>query len=116
MFEPETVERDAEGFWLHSIAAGAEEETRWRDIPGADGMEWRFVHFDRDAPEVLRAMYDEGCTLSLSEGADWRPAIIAWQPTPPEGDSWFIAGIYETEDGPVCCFARPSQNVLSEGS
>lgn len=41
--------------------------------------------------------------------------ILAWQPSMPEGEGWFIASIHDTEDGPVCLWIRhPTEEQLRE--
>jgi hypothetical protein len=30
----------------------------------------------------------------------------------PAGEGWFLAAIYDTEDGPYACYARPKASVL----
>lgn len=98
-----TVERDALGFWTHpdffEPANGNEfgvegEFDAWKALNRVTGaISW--MECEENAEE-LQAAYDVGdCDISM------------WQPTPPAGDSWFLASIHEAEDGPVCYWLRP---------
>ncbi|CQJ34756.1 TPA: hypothetical protein ACGUOZ_003388 [Yersinia enterocolitica] len=97
------VERDNCGFWTHPdffVPAngnefGVEDEfDAWKAlnrVTGATGwME------DEENAEELQAEYD-----SINS------SVSMWNPTPPDGDGWFMASIHETEDGPVCYWLRP---------
>lgn len=45
---------------------------------------------------------------ALEDGGDaYWAAMRAWQPTPPEGDSWLCAAIVDAEEGPIAWFVRP---------
>jgi hypothetical protein len=105
MLQPETVERDKYGFWLHSVLLKLEEDQPIDGLPEAEGMEFSYVEFFSDAPEELTEMYDAAGDPSSS--VMWEDAVRAWQPTPPEGEGWFLIAVYDTEDGPYACFARP---------
>jgi hypothetical protein len=70
-------------------------------------MEFRYVEFYDDAPAPLLEKYENGGSPWSSD--TWEDAVKAWQPTPPEGEGWFLLTVYDTEDGPYACFARPSQ-------
>lgn len=97
MFQPEIVSRDKYGYWLHSVVAESLEDVPIPCLPQAADMEFSFVSFDTDAPELFQKRYFE-------EG---NPGVTEWTPTTPEGDGWFLLGIYDTEDGPYACFTRP---------
>jgi hypothetical protein len=51
MFQPEKVERDRYGFWLHSALRNAPEDVPITDLPDSVGMEFSFVSFESDAPD-----------------------------------------------------------------
>lgn len=105
MFEAATVERDKYGFWLHPVLHKLEDEQPIDALPEAADMEFCYVEFFEDAPEKLRQMYEDASFVDCS--ASWEEAVKAWSPTPPKGDGWFLAAIYDTEDGPYACFTRP---------
>jgi hypothetical protein len=105
MFQPEKLERDKYGFCFHSVLDRLEEDQPIEALPEAVGMEFAYVEFFDDAPAELQKIYDEaGDPMSK---VMWEDAVKAWNPTPPEGGGWFLIAIYDTEDGPYACFARP---------
>jgi hypothetical protein len=65
---------------------------------------------------VLQLVHDK---QNHAVAADWVGGdnnITAWNPTAPEGDGWYIAGIYSDEnEGPFAVFARPSAEKPLEG-
>jgi len=75
--------------------------------PGAviNGHEVAVVELcdDTNAPEIA--------AFWLGGGTD----ISAWQPTAPEGDSWKLAAVMESEQGPVAVFARPGVHGVADG-
>ena len=95
---PVPVERDENGYWYHP-------EIPWDEIPDDTdarpflkkwGYRSCFVSLEWDAPEELVNRYFEAGDPDCSE----------WNPTAPEGDGWFLAAIYDTEDGPSAMFLR----------
>ena len=50
---------------------------------------------------------------------DWHPetgywaAMRAWEPEAPAGEGWLLAGIADSEDGPVAWFVRPLERGAS---
>ncbi len=110
MFQPETVERDEYGWWLHSALRDGEDEDV-RKIPVAEDMDFHFVEFYEDAPTELQAAYESGGSLHGDE-EEMKRAVREWQPTAPKGEGWFLLGIWDTEDGPYACFTRPKGQSL----
>jgi hypothetical protein len=104
MFQPEKVERDVYGYWFHSAVRDSEEDQPINELPGAEGMEFRYVSFDNDASEKMQRRYFEDDEFNISD----------WNPTKPEGDGWFLLCIYDTEDGPHACFTRPKADIDSD--
>jgi hypothetical protein len=110
MFNPEPIIRDQDGFWLHSVLRAAEEQCI-DDLPESEGMEFHYVDFENDAPQELKEIWEQA-TRFLFDGDDeilFADAIAPWEPTPPEGEGWFLIGIYDTEDGPYACFTRAKE-------
>jgi hypothetical protein len=106
MFQPEEVKRDENGFWLHSAFNDTEEEDITK-LPVSQGMEFRFIDFFDDAPDDLQKRYD-AAGVPFGSTEDWGDVLREWKPKTPIGSGWFIAGIYDTEDGPYACFTRPT--------
>jgi hypothetical protein len=100
MFEPEPITRDARGLYLHSALQGQSEESYIDLAPAAVGMEFKYVNCELDAPEIYQSYIDSD-----------DPSLAAWNPTPPEGAGWFLAGIYENESGSFAAFARPKDQA-----
>lgn len=69
----------------------------------AIGWHTKTVSFESDASDEARARYDEGNS----------PDCSYWTPTPPQGDGWLLAAIYDTEDGPVALFVRTADSVAT---
>jgi hypothetical protein len=112
MFQPEEVRRDEDGFWLHSAFNDAEEEDITK-LPISEGMEFRFIGFFDDAPKQLQDRHDAASAL-YGATEEWGDVIREWEPTKPQGEGWFLAGIYDTEDGPYACFTREKQRSADE--
>lgn len=93
------VERDENGLWWHP-------SINWDEVPEdadamplikASGYETSFVAMADDAPaDLLKRWFDAGLPDDINE----------WQPSRPDGDGWFLGGIYETEGGPEACWLR----------
>ncbi len=80
-----------------------------------------------DAEEIPMDFFrDQGleihCTMmedELNEGAldAWidlsSPDISHWTPKQPDGEGWFIVSLGDTEDGPVCYWARKKSIEVS---
>lgn len=101
------VERDEDGYWMHPGLP-------WDDIPeDADCTPWiskwgfvpAFVSMEFDAADELMDRY------MAQNSAD----CSYWTPTQPEGDDWFLAAIYDTEEGPYAMFLRPAPQADQGG-
>lgn len=64
----------------------------------AMGFDARFVSMEDDGSEDLNELY-------MSARKEDQYCIAEWVPTPP-GPSWLLAGLWDTEDGPVALFVR----------
>lgn len=97
MLKAETVERDENGFWCHSALASLQEGDRIDKHPDLMDSECAFIDMESNASDELNDRYVDG-----KAGAE------EWTPTPPDGEGWVLLAIYDTEDGPYACFARPN--------
>ncbi|WP_225182586.1 hypothetical protein [Pectobacterium aroidearum] len=100
------VERDEYSHWTHPDYAAlfGDRESIPRDefksLMDANGIISHVVELEYDATvEVADSYFEDG-----------NPNISAWNPTPPEGDGWFIGSIHDTEDGPVAIWLRDKDN------
>ena len=94
------VTRTKEGYWLHpaieEMLAGREgvetaEFNAWLEDNGLEtsGSIWG----DEDSDEYRVYLTSGSCA--------------AWEPEPPEGEGWFLASIFDSEDwGPECFWLR----------
>lgn len=102
LVRPLPVARDELGHWTHPAWPQDGEEnaipTTWF---AEHGLELFIVDFETDAAQELSDAYFE----------QGNPDCSAWQPTQPPGDGWFVFSIHDTEDGPVCIWVRPVQEV-----
>jgi len=94
---PVPVVKDENGFWEHP-------DIPWNLIPEdtscapyfqAWGYEWRVDELQFEDSEVADKYWESG-----------EPDISAWEPKQPKGDGWFLATIYDTEDGPCACWLK----------
>ena len=95
---PVPVERDENGFWMHP-------DIPWDDVPEDEsvfpflekwGFKGCFATLEDDAPQEMADRYFDSGDADCSY----------WNPTPPEDEGWFLAGIYDTEDGPCAMFLK----------
>ena len=103
------VERNSEGAWLHPAYdewVGDRECT-----PSAEFLQWLESHsleytitaMDLDEPGA--ALDEWNRTGSF---AKWKP-----ESEPPAGEGWFIAAIFDTEDGPVSIWFRSTEGAAA---
>lgn len=68
----------------------------WKAWLDSQNCEYFRVDFEYDAPEELQ---DRWMDNGLAD-------CTAWEPSRPDGEGWFMLGIWDTEDGPVCWWLR----------
>ncbi|WP_272657112.1 hypothetical protein [Providencia sp. PROV157] len=97
--KPELVERDENGYWVHSR------------IPVSEDVEYLKQWFDNNCLEICNVYMDgdidESHPTFKLYFEDGQCDISGWMPSKPQGDGWFIGGISESKDGPVCSWLRP---------
>lgn len=103
LFDPAVLPpRDAEGFCCHPDLQSdrwnldGSEEIYDRAKFAAAGFEIEFIEFEHDATEELSQAWFEGDSADIS----------SWTPSPPSGDGWILAGIWDAEDGPIAFYVR----------
>ncbi|MEY0147140.1 hypothetical protein AB7W18_03315 [Providencia rettgeri] len=97
--KPELVERDENGYWAHS------------QIPVSEDIGFLKQWFDNNCLEIygvcMDGDIDESHPTFKRYFIDGDCDISGWVPSKPQGDGWFIGGIFESEYGPVCSWLRP---------
>lgn len=94
------VVRDEDGFFLHPSMPDWDEGTPVSEIRKwyADrGLESHLVEAQSDMDSEA---YEKMVCKEQSGYANH------WNPTRPDGNGWFMFGIWDTEDGPVCEWVR----------
>lgn len=97
LLQPVEVVRSDIGYWIHPDIANMAFATNreWELFKQQQNIEIATTCFGDDAPKHVQEAYEDGS-----------PDFSEWNPTPPEGDGWFMLSIYDTEDMPVCMWAR----------
>ncbi len=96
--KPELVERDELGYWVHSQIPETESSEIVKEWMNKNKLDHSLTFMEGDID------YDHPIYKSYFE--DGNPNFSNWEPSKPEGRGWFIGGIYETEEGPVCMWLR----------
>ena len=105
--KPELVERDENGYWVHSQFPQAELDSQIDDWVSKNQLELKLIFMESDIDEDKHPTYNRYFHTGVPDFHDW-------EPSKPVGQGWFIGGIYETEDGPVCVWLRPESEGLKE--
>lgn len=102
---PCQVERDALGRWCHPGFPDFDEDLgayeRWLMD---QALEWCVRSMENDRPDLMEKYMEE----ELDN-------FSAWEPTPPDGDGWFLIWIEDTEEGPMATWARRTTQPLPWG-
>lgn len=93
---PVEVIRDEYGMFYHPQLPETDDEFILKSWFEDRNLEFTTVWFESDAPtNKVDSWFENGeCDCS------W------WSPSKPAGDGWFVFGIWDTEDGPVCVWVR----------
>lgn len=105
--QPMEPQRDSYGYWCHPDMPEIETSEQFDNWISSQGLQYTLRCLDGDdgiGAEDALERYQEGDI-----------DVLAWQPSTPEGEGWFIASIHDTEDGPVCLWIRhPTEEQLRE--
>lgn len=104
---PAEVVRDDCGFWVHpeviqylcQVIGDRESMTKQEheELITHFNINLQRVEMEWDCPEELSDKYwGDGDTDVVKD----------WQPTPPNGNGWFLVSVNDTEDGPVAWWAK----------
>ncbi|WP_440216275.1 hypothetical protein [Chromobacterium piscinae] len=101
VFAPRTPQRDDNGWWLHPVLCWQEDESfRLREWLGGYGYEISIIEMDwaENSDELFEALEETG-------------SVCGWLPLSPDGEGWFLSGIYDTDDGPAAAWIRKMQEA-----
>lgn len=105
--QPMEVQRDRNGYWGHPDLPQIETNEQFEAWIAAQGLQYSIHCLDGDD--------GIGAEDALERYSNGDIDILAWQPSKPHGEGWFIVSIYDTEDGPVCLWVRrPTQEQMRE--
>ena len=98
LIQPVPVVRDENGMFQHPDLPDFDEGDgdKSKAWTAAQGLEVAMVSLDGSAPEEVADRY--------FESGD--PDCSYWEPYKPDGEDWFCLAIHDTDDGPVCWWAR----------
>jgi hypothetical protein len=92
------VKRDENGFFQHPDLPDFDEGDgeRCKAWIAEQGLQVQMVSLEYHSDEAVSERY--------FEAGD--PDCSYWEPDRPEGEGWFCLAIHDTDDGPVCWWAR----------
>lgn len=96
---PVVVNRDEDGSFVHPGMPSFEEGSgdKWRAWLAEQGL------------RVSRSMLEDEALdhpVYISYFDDGGGSYADWIASPPDGHGWFTLAIYDSEDGPIWCWAR----------
>ncbi|HBB9211327.1 TPA: hypothetical protein JRS25_004101 [Escherichia coli] len=99
------VNRSSDGWYCSEDLAKVETAIDFVRFLKDKNLELKFVYLscdvDVDHPAYVSYFEEGSCDVS------------SWNPTKPDGEGWFIGGIYETEEDPVCAWFREIKDIKS---
>ena len=103
LIQPAPVVRDEYGMFQHPDLPDFEEGDgeKCKAWIERQGLQLVMAYLETDAPEEIADRYF----------ASDEPHCGYWEPGKPESDGWFCLAIHDTDDGPVCWWARRAQPV-----
>lgn len=92
------VTREPDGEWTHPDLPFFDEgdETALLQWLRDQQLEVAQICLEYDADEAIAERYFES----------GNPDFSYWEPSKPEGDGWFALSFHDSENGPVCWWAR----------
>ena len=100
LIQPAPVVRDEYGMFEHpdlpDFDEGDGDGEKCKAWVAQQGLQLVMFHLETDAPEEIADRYF----------ASDEPHCGYWEPSKPDGDGWFCLAIHDTDDGPVCWWAR----------
>lgn len=98
--QPANVLRDEHGMFAHpdmpEFDEGDGDGDKVKAWVAEQGLEVKMVELEYHSDEAISERY--------FEAGD--PDISYWEPDRPDGEGWFCLAIHDTDNGPVCWWAR----------
>ncbi|UVK96506.1 hypothetical protein [Pseudomonas sp. B21-048] len=97
LIQPVPVVRDADGMFWHPDLPPFEEgdEEKSKQWIASQGLTVGMVSLEYADEAIANRYFEAG-----------EPDCSYWEPAKPEGEGWFCLSINDTDDGPVCWWAR----------
>lgn len=98
LIQPARVVRDEYGMFAHPDMPDFDEGDgdKCKAWIAAQGLQVKMVSLEYHSDEAVSQRY--------FEAGD--PDCSYWEPDRPDGEGWFCLAIHDTDDGPVCWWAR----------
>lgn len=104
---PAEIVRDDQGFWAHpALDKYLNKVLGDREFMTESERSSMLNHFNI---VLFRKEMEWDCSEELADkywGDGDIDVVKDWQPTPPDGNEWFLISINDTEDGPVAWWAK----------
>lgn len=98
LIQPVPVVRDDEGMFYHPDMPDFDEGDgeKCKAWVAEQGLEVKMVELEYHSDESISERYFEAGEANCGY----------WDPDRPDGDGWFCLSIHDTDNGPVCWWAR----------
>lgn len=98
LIQPAPVVRDEYGMFAHPDIPGFDEgdADKCKAWVAAQHLQVKMVQLEYHSDESVSERYFEA----------GYPDCSYWEPDRPDGEGWFCLAIHDTDDGPVCWWAR----------
>lgn len=98
LIQPVPVSRDEDGMFYHPDMPDFDEgdEEKCKAWVAEQSLQVKMVELEYHSDEAISERYFEAGDADCSY----------WDPDRPDGDGWFCLSIHDTDNGPVCWWAR----------
>jgi hypothetical protein len=99
LIQPLPVQRGKGGNWTHPQLPEFGENCGFEPIRiwlESQNLDWKMIPLEDDMPA------DDYAKWLAKDEYD----AEGWEPTKPDGEGWFVLSIHDTEESPVCWWAR----------
>ncbi|WP_425520691.1 hypothetical protein [Pseudomonas serbica] len=99
LIQPAPIVRDEEGMFQHPDMPDfdeGDEEKKFKVWVADQGLQVKMVELEYHSDQTVSDRYFEAGDSDYSY----------WEPDRPDGEGWFCLAIHDTDNGPVCWWAR----------